>query len=67
MPIMLDELDLSTSTATTSIDPKFFSPKLTGSGRKAGLLNESLHPVNTLRTAYTDVELRFSQTQSNIS
>lgn len=45
MPLLLNDLDLSTVNTTTTIDPKFFSSKLTGSGKKVGLLNVDLKPT----------------------
>ncbi|QXV57403.1 UvrD-helicase domain-containing protein [Amycolatopsis sp. TNS106] len=72
MPILLDDLDLSASTvAVKSVDAKFFSAKLTGSGHKTGLLNESLRPINTAtNTAYAvaqDIETKQSSTQHDIT
>lgn len=72
MPILLDDIDLSaTAVAKKSVDPKFFSSKLTGSGRKTGLLNESLRPINTAtNTAYAiarDIEIKQSSTQHDIT
>lgn len=72
MPILLDDIDLSAATvAAKSVDPKFFSSKLTGSGKKTGLLNESLRPINTAtNTAYAlarDIEIKQSSTQHDIT
>ncbi|MEW1548370.1 ATP-dependent helicase [Streptomyces tsukubensis] len=72
MPVHLDDLDLSaTAVAQRAVDPKFFSSKLTGNGKKIGLLNESLLPVNTAtNTAYakaTDIEVKQSSTQHDIT
>ncbi|PUB32498.1 superfamily I DNA/RNA helicase [Promicromonospora sp. AC04] len=72
MPILLDDIDLSTAAmASKRVDPKFFSSKLTGSGKKTGLLNESLRPVNTTtNTAYAmtnDIEVKHSSTQHDIT
>ena len=71
-PILLDDIDLSaTAVAKKSVDPKFFSSKLTGSGRKTGLLNESLRLINTAtNTAYAiarDIEIKQSSTQHDIT
>ncbi|MBK3582259.1 ATP-dependent helicase [Streptomyces sp. MBT57] len=72
MPVLLDDLDLSAhAVAQKTVDPKFFSSKLTGNGKKMGLLNESLLPVNTsTNTAYamaTDTEVKQSSTQHDIT
>ncbi|MFE4834460.1 UvrD-helicase domain-containing protein [Arthrobacter sp. NPDC056691] len=72
MPILLDEFDLSAQAITNkTVDPKFFSSKLTGSGKKTGLLNESLLPLNSAtNTAYamaTDIEVKQSLTQHDIT
>lgn len=72
MPVLLDDLDLSANAvAQQVIDPKFFSSKLTGNGKKIGLLNESLLPINTAtNTAYaiaTDIEVKHSSTQHDIT
>ncbi|MFD2794638.1 AAA family ATPase [Promicromonospora vindobonensis] len=72
MPILLDDIDLSTAAVThKAADPKFFSSKLTGSGKKTGLLNESLLPINTAtNTAYAlgnDIEVKQSSTQHDIT
>lgn len=72
MPILLDDIDLSAAAvAAHSVDPKFFSSKLTGSGKKTGLLNESLRPINTAtNTAYAlarDIEVKQSSTQHDIT
>ncbi|MEU6263713.1 ATP-dependent helicase [Saccharopolyspora shandongensis] len=69
---MLDDIDLSTaSVAKKAVDPKFFSSKLTGSGKKTGLLNENLRPINTAtNTAYaiaSDIEVKQSSTQHDIT
>lgn len=71
-PTMLDDIDFSASPATTkAADPKFFSSKLTGNGKKTGLLNEALMPVNsTTNTAYAmskDIEVKQSSTQHDIT
>lgn len=44
MPIILDKLDQMTVPAKV-FTPKFFSSKLTGSGKKLGLLNEMQNPI----------------------
>ncbi|MFE0138219.1 UvrD-helicase domain-containing protein [Streptomyces sp. NPDC059037] len=72
MPVLLDDLDLSANAvAQKAVDPKFFSSKLTGNGKKIGLLNESLLPINTAtNTAYamaTDIEVKQSSTQHDIT
>ncbi|GHB82481.1 hypothetical protein GCM10010306_091350 [Streptomyces umbrinus] len=72
MPVLLDDLDLSANAvAQNAVDPKFFSSKLTGNGKKIGLLNESLRPINTAtNTAYamaTDIEVKQSSTQHDIT
>ncbi|QWF85701.1 UvrD-helicase domain-containing protein [Amycolatopsis sp. CA-230715] len=71
MPILLDDLDLSAAVVAKAVDPKFFSTKLTGSGKKTGLLHENLRPVNTVtNTAYAvaqDIEAKQSSTQHDIT
>lgn len=74
MPILLDEIDLSAdalAAIAAKTDPKFFSSKLTGNGKKTGLLNEALLPVNTAtNTAYAaadNIELKTSRTQHDIT
>ncbi|MFE7114988.1 AAA family ATPase [Streptomyces sp. NPDC057654] len=72
MPVLLDSLDLlANAVAQKVVDPKFFSLKLTGNGKKTGLLNESLRPINTAtNTAYTaaaDIEVTQSSTQHGIT
>ncbi|MEU7156102.1 ATP-dependent helicase [Streptomyces chrestomyceticus] len=72
MPVLLDDLDLSANAvAQKVVDPKFFSSKLTGNGKKIGLLNESLLPINTAtNTAYAmvaDIEVKQSLTQHDVT
>lgn len=73
MPILLDDIDLSAAAvaAQKAADPKFFSLKLTGSGKKTGLLNEALRPINTAtNTTYAiarDIEVKQSSTQHDIT
>ena len=73
MPILLDDIDLSAAAvaAQKTVDPKFFSSRLTGSGKKTGLLNESLRPINTAtNTAYAvdrDIEVKQSSTHHDIT
>ena len=45
MPIQLDNL-AATTTSVKSLNPKFFSSKLTGAGKKTGLISESVRPNN---------------------
>lgn len=52
MPIFLDDIDHSAASADAGkVTPKFFSDVLTGSGKKAGLLNQELLPIKTSNTA----------------
>lgn len=44
MPIRLD--NLSEPTTTIAYSPKFFDSKLTGAGKKIGLLNDARNPIN---------------------
>ena len=44
MPIRLD--NLSEPTAVVSYSPKFFDSKLTGAGKKVGLLNDARNPIH---------------------
>ncbi|MFF3697323.1 UvrD-helicase domain-containing protein [Streptomyces sp. NPDC002221] len=72
MPVLLDDLDLSADAiAQQAVDPKFFSSMLTGNGKKMGLLNELLLPINTAtNTAYAvaaDIEVKQSSTQHDIT
>lgn len=72
MPILLDDIDLSAAAvAKKTVDPKFFSSKLTGSGKKVGLLNQTLQPINTAtNTAYAavrDIEVKQSSTQHDLT
>lgn len=72
MPILLDDLDLTAKTQTAkTVTPKFFSSKLTGSGKKVGLLSENLIPINSVtNTAYAinrDIEIKLSSTQHDIT
>ncbi|WP_284982416.1 3'-5' exonuclease [Arthrobacter sp. efr-133-TYG-118] len=56
MPLLLDDIDLTTAQATTkTVDPKFFSSKLTGNGKhKTGLLHSELRPADkAVNTAYS--------------
>jgi len=72
MPILLDDLDLSAQQqGPKAVTPKFFSSKLTGSGKKVGLLSQNLLPVNNVtNTAYAinrDIELKITSTQHDIT
>ncbi len=72
MPILLDDIDLSqAAVAHKTVDPKFFSSKLTGSGKKTGLLNEYLLPINTTtNNAYVqaqDIEVKQSSTHDDVT
>ncbi|WP_059390148.1 hypothetical protein [Arthrobacter sp. Hiyo1] len=56
MPLLLDDIDLTTVQASTkTVDPKFFSSKLTGNGKhKTGLLHSELRPADKAgNTAYS--------------
>lgn len=71
MPIMLEDLDIPAGASSKDADPKFFSSKLTGSGKKTGLLNGSLLPINTTtNTAYAavaDIERKQSSSQYDVT
>ncbi len=73
MPLLLDDIDLTGVQATQkSIDPKFFSSKLTGNGKdKPGLLNGQLLPTHTsTNTAYTaddHIEVKGGATQNGVT
>ena len=54
MPIQLQ--DLTQSTPVQVYSPKFFDSKLTGAGKKIGLLNEFRNPVNIPKTQVTTNE-----------
>lgn len=49
MPIQLDQLT-GAKTSVKSLTPKYFDNKLTGSGKKTGLLSESVRPNNVSLT-----------------
>ena len=51
MPIRLD--NLSEPTATIAYSPKFFDSKLTGTGKKIGLLNDTRNPIHIDKTQNT--------------
>ena len=74
MPIILDDLDLADVTVSAAVkaaDPKFFSSKLTGNGKKTGLLNQNLLPVNRATnvnyTPHDYIEAKASYTQHGIT
>lgn len=46
MPIILDDLTTVSQQAVKSYTPKFFDSKLTGAGKKIGLLSEARNPSN---------------------
>lgn len=51
MPIKLNDIAKSVANVGKAYNPKFFSKDLTGTGKKTGLLNENLNPINaTTRT-----------------
>lgn len=69
MPIHLD-LDTGTITNTGSVStkktsPKFFSSKLTGSGKTTGLLSSSLRPNNIPSTSIGNVDISRKTRSSN--
>ncbi|MBT8162936.1 MULTISPECIES: UvrD-helicase domain-containing protein [Arthrobacter] len=73
MPLLLDDIDLTTPVART-VDPKFFSSKLTGNGKhKTGLLHGALRPtVSANNSAYIaaavdHVETKSTSTQHGIT
>jgi DNA helicase-2/ATP-dependent DNA helicase PcrA len=72
MPVLLDDLQVSDTTAETApaASPKFFSSKLTGSGKGIGLLNETLRPIDTTTNVtyevVRDIETKRNTTQSDI-
>lgn len=52
MPIQLDDIaSIAASAAKKSLNPKFFSKSLTGSGKTGGLLNENVRPARYLSGA----------------
>ncbi|MFC4048369.1 UvrD-helicase domain-containing protein [Actinomadura syzygii] len=75
MPLLLDDIDVSTAQSShKAIDPKFFSSKLTGNGKaRYGLLNSQLLPVaSTSNTAYLadaggHIETKAISTQNGIT
>lgn len=67
MPLLLDDLELK-STKAKNVTPKFFHADLTGTGGKAGLLNDSLTPsAPQTATASGRLELKATATQHDIS
>lgn len=67
MPLLLDDLNRAPA-ADKKTDAKFFSSKLTGSGKKVGLLNQTLNPVAPEHaTVPAKVELKTTTTQHDIS
>lgn len=67
MPIMIDELDVSTVTVGTPLaTPRFFSDKLTGNGKyKSGLLHGQLQPTHNLsNTARVSIAKRHIEAKS---
>ena len=49
MPIDTTKINQTDFAATQlAVTPKFFSPKLTGSGKKVGIINHTLDPKNTI-------------------
>lgn len=49
MPIDTTKINQTDFTTTQlAVTPKFFSPKLTGSGKKVGIINHTLDPKNTI-------------------
>lgn len=74
MPIVLDDIDLTTeglAAAKSTTDAKFFSSKLTGNGKKTGLLNQALLPVNTVtnpaKAAKGHIDTKASHTQNEVT
>lgn len=74
MPLLLDDIDLTTPTTVKVVDPKFFSSKLTGNGKhKTGLLHGGLRPASTLNNsayladAIDHIEVKASSTQHGIT
>jgi DNA helicase-2/ATP-dependent DNA helicase PcrA len=74
MPLVIEDLDIDDIVAnskTAAADAKFFSSKLTGNGKKVGLLNEALLPVNNVtNTAYMaadHIEVKQGHTQHDIT
>lgn len=72
MPIILDDIDLTSNVAaTSSVTPKFFSSRLTGSGKKTGVLNQFLLPVNRVNNptyaASNDIERKQSSTNNDVT
>lgn len=46
MPIILDEINSLPAEPVKSFSPRFFSPNLTGNGKKMGLLQELRNPIH---------------------
>ncbi|WP_030894300.1 AAA family ATPase [Streptomyces sp. NRRL F-5053] len=67
MPVLLDEIDLSPdAVAGAVINPKFFSSKLTGSGKKTGVLNENLRPRDpSARKVHTPIYIEFKENSTH--
>ena len=54
MPILLD--DIQTSVPVKTYNPKFFDSRLTGTGKKIGVLNEFTNPMHVKPTQTTTTE-----------
>lgn len=71
MPILLDDIDNSSFAAQDKVNPKFFSSALTGSGKKAGLLNQDLLPIKAtsvdMGNPADDMPRKRRDTQSDIT
>lgn len=71
MPILLDDIDNSSFAAQDKTNPKFFSSALTGSGKKAGLLNQDLLPIKAtsvdMGNPADDMPRKRRDTQSDIT
>ncbi|MDO4595446.1 MAG: ATP-dependent helicase [Coriobacteriaceae bacterium] len=71
MPITLNDLTKTTPVATFS--PKFFDGKLTGAGKKIGLLNETRNPGNiqpNVNTSHENIHMRkrhYSNGQADVT
>lgn len=55
MPINLNNITQLAAAAKTNYNPKWFSPALTGSGKKTGVFNDTLTPLSTINPAAKNV------------
>lgn len=72
MPIQLDNLAASMVSPIRALTPKYFSSKLTGAGKKTGLISEAVRPNNvsltqTMSVANNPIERKTKQTAGDVT